>query len=48
MLKRRFLAGMLALTMAVTMLAGCGGGNEPAQKPSLSYSKARLAAAGVT
>lgn len=34
MLKRRFLAGMLALTMAVTMLAGCGGGNEPAPAPS--------------
>lgn len=36
MLKRRFLAGMLALVMALTMLAGCGGGNAPASTPPAS------------
>ena len=30
MLRKRFLAGLLALTMALTLLAGCGGSDEPA------------------
>ena len=30
MSKKRFFAGLLALVMALTMLAGCGGGDKPA------------------
>lgn len=33
-MNKRFIAGLLAFVMALTMLAGCGGGNEPAPAPA--------------